>query len=52
MREHWDQAIGVNLGLPRVVIPGGACCSLTCVDEEDLSNFQPDDPRVGKLERM
>ncbi|CAG8890836.1 unnamed protein product [Penicillium egyptiacum] len=38
LREHWDQEIGVNMGLSRVIIPGGACCSLTGVEEEDLSD--------------
>ncbi|KAF3018336.1 hypothetical protein E8E15_006452 [Penicillium rubens] len=52
LREHWEQEIGVNLGLPRVIIPGGACCSLTCVEEEGISISEPDDPCVEKSKRI
>ncbi|KAJ9293495.1 hypothetical protein DTO271G3_7760 [Paecilomyces variotii] len=52
LREHWDQEIRVNSGLPPVVIPGGACCSFTCVEVEERSDFEPDDPRVEKSERI
>ncbi|OQE22737.1 hypothetical protein PENFLA_c012G09822 [Penicillium flavigenum] len=52
LREHWDQEIGVNLRLSRVIIPRGACCSLTCVEDEGLSISEPDDPRVEKSERI
>jgi hypothetical protein len=50
--DQWDHDIGVNLGLPSVGIPGGACCSIICVEQEDLSESQPDDPHVEKSERM
>ncbi|KAJ5663823.1 hypothetical protein N7507_004554 [Penicillium longicatenatum] len=48
----WGQEIGVNLGLPRVIIPGGACCSLTCVEKEDILISEPEDPRVEKSRRI
>ncbi|KAJ5658141.1 uncharacterized protein N7484_001790, partial [Penicillium longicatenatum] len=46
------QEIGVNLGLPRVIIPGGACCSLTCVEKEDILISEPEGPRVEKSRRI
>jgi hypothetical protein len=53
LRDNWDQQIGVGSGLPRVVIPGGACCSITCVEQEDLADSQPyEDPQVEKSARM
>lgn len=54
LREHWDQEIGVNSGLPPVVvIPGGACCSFTCVEVEEPSESEPyESPRVEKSEQM
>ncbi|KAL5337272.1 hypothetical protein BJX70DRAFT_389328 [Aspergillus crustosus] len=52
LREHWDQEIGVNSGLPPVIIPGGACCYSTCVEVEEPSDSEPDDPRVEKSARV
>lgn len=53
LREHWEQEIGVNSGLPLVVIPGGASCSFLCVEvEEPLEPGLYDDPLVEKSERM
>ncbi|OKP02902.1 hypothetical protein PENSUB_6974 [Penicillium subrubescens] len=53
LRDNWDQQVGVEPELPRVVIPRGACCSITCVEQEDISDSQPyDDPPVEKSARM
>jgi hypothetical protein len=52
LREHWGQEIGASSGLPPVIIPGGACCSFTCVEVEERSGSEPDDPPVEKSDRM
>ncbi|KAL4736659.1 hypothetical protein BDV11DRAFT_172724 [Aspergillus similis] len=52
VHELWGQEIGVTSGLPRVVIPGGPCCSFRCVEVEERSNSEPDDPQVEKSERI
>ncbi|GES65444.1 hypothetical protein ATEIFO6365_0010037000 [Aspergillus terreus] len=52
LREHWGQEIGAFSGLPPVAIPGGPCCSFTCVEVEERSDSEPDDPRVEKSERI
>ena len=54
LRENWGQEIGAVSGLPPVVIPGGPCCSFTCVEVEERldSDSEPDDPLVEKSDRM
>lgn len=52
LREHLDQEIGVNLGLPRVLIPGGASCSITFKKMREPTSSERDGPRVEKSDRM
>lgn len=55
LKEHWNQEIGVNSGLPPLVIPGGVSSSFPFVEDEDSqseSDYEPKDPEVQKSARM
>ncbi|KAJ5523975.1 hypothetical protein N7494_010625 [Penicillium frequentans] len=52
LREHLDQEIGISLGLPRAIIPGGACCSITFEKQREFTSSERDGPRVEKFQRI
>ncbi|KAJ5645790.1 hypothetical protein N7490_002162 [Penicillium lividum] len=53
LREHWEEKIGIDSGLPLVVIPGGASCSFLCVDVEKTLKPEPyNEPLVEKSDRI
>ncbi|CAG8054637.1 unnamed protein product [Penicillium nalgiovense] len=50
-REHLGQEIGTNLGLPRVIIPGGARCTLAVIESHVFPRTPSPSP-VRKSERI
>ncbi|OQE22851.1 hypothetical protein PENFLA_c012G05203 [Penicillium flavigenum] len=51
-REHVGQQIGTNLGLPRAVIPGGVCTTLTIIEEAEVFQRAPSPPPTRKSQRI
>lgn len=55
LKENWNKEIGVDSGLPPLVIPGGISCSFPFVEgqeSESESDYEPKDPKVEKSSRM
>lgn len=52
LREHIGHKVGVDMGVPRAIIPGGACSSLTVIQEAELFKRNPAPSPIGKSARM
>jgi hypothetical protein len=52
LREHIGHKVGVGMGVPRAIIPGGACSSLTVIQEKEVFKFGPPPSPVHESARM
>ncbi|KAJ5420263.1 hypothetical protein N7465_002782 [Penicillium sp. CMV-2018d] len=52
LREHIGHKVGVYMGLPRAIIPGGVCSSLTVIQEAEVFKRDPPPSPVRKSARI
>lgn len=50
LREHIGRTVGLGTRVPRAIIPGGVCSSITVIQEAEV--FQREPTPVGKSARM